>query len=154
MKKQIAYVDSDKFILAKNYSDIAQFKPVTRILTGYGVFNIDGSYEVFKGFLFSANSPAINTMDSRRAAMCHDFFYTLMKDEHLSRSYRYDADYLLYNMLIEDGMIPLRAWAWFKAVRLGGDAALDSPKPKIQYAPSEPMKQAGWQLNGLFKLKN
>jgi hypothetical protein len=136
--KQIAFVNSDKYIVAKEYKDVAPFKPTRSILTTYGVFLTSGEYYVKEGFLFSANWPAINTFSTRRAACIHDFFYCLMKDGHLPRSYRYDVDYLLYNMLLEDGMNPLRAWGWFKAVRLGGDAALDSPRPKVQYSPVNP----------------
>lgn len=148
--KKIAFVEADKFILAEDYRDVAPFKPHKTIITSYGAFYADGTYKVSKGFLFSANSPAINTLDSRRGAMIHDFFYCLMKDAHLSREYRYDVDYYFYNILLEDGMIPLRALAWFKAVRIGGDNALDAPSPKVQYAPANPMQPAGWQLKDMF----
>lgn len=151
MKKKVAFVKADTYILAGDYEGFAPFMPSNLILTSYGTFKLSGAYEVFSGFLFSASFPAINTLDSRRAAMCHDFFYSLMKEGYLDRKHRYAVDYLFYNMLIEDGMIPLRAWLWFRAVRFGGDNALDSPKPAIQYAPSEPAPQAGWQLKGLFR---
>lgn len=136
--KQIAFIDADKYLAALDYQDIAPFKPKKDIKTSYGSFLATGEYVIKAGFLFSANWPAINTLDSRRAAGVHDFFYNLMKDGLLPRSYRYDADYLLYNILLEDGMIPLRAFGWFKAVRLGGDEALDSPRAKVQYAPRDP----------------
>lgn len=152
--KKIAFVDADKYVLADNYQDFAPFAPPHDIYTSYGAFYMSGQYEVSAGFLFSANWPAINTDDGKRAAMCHDFFYNLMKDEHLSRDYRADVDKLFYDMLIEDGMPSLRAWYWHKAVRVGGNAALDSPKPKKQYAPPEFTPQAGWQLNHLLNRKN
>lgn len=150
--KKIAYVDADKYILAKPYQDFAPFKPLKDIVTSYGAFFTNGQYEVSTGFLFSANWPAINTDDGKRAACIHDFFYCLMKDGHLDRDYRDDADRLFYNMLIEDGMISFRAWYWYKAVRIGGDAALDS-KVKIKYAPPEPMLPAGHQINDLLNRK-
>lgn len=133
--KQIAFVDADKYIVAKEYKDIAPFKPSKAILTSYGVFLTSGEYIIKAGFLFSANSPAINTFESRRAACVHDFFYSLMKDGHLPRSLRYEVDYLFYNILLEDGMISFRAYYWFQAVRIGGDNALDSAPPKVQYSP-------------------
>jgi hypothetical protein len=136
--KQIAYYDADKFIFAESYKDIAPFKPKNDIHTPYGSFLITGEYHIKAGFNFSANWPAANTEDSKRGSGVHDFFYSLMKDGYLPRSYRYDVDYLFYNILLEDNMIPLRAFGWFKAVRLGGDAALDAPKPRVKYAPRDP----------------
>lgn len=150
--KQIAYIESDKYILADDYFDVAPFAPTDTINTTYGTFYPDGQYKVSKGFLFSANSPAINTNDSKRAAMVHDFFYSLMKDGLLSREYRDDVDRYFYDMLIIDGMIPLRAWYWYKAVRVGGDNALNSPKPKTQYAPPKPMQPAGHNALNSLKL--
>jgi hypothetical protein len=136
--KQIAYFDSDKFLLAESYKDVAPFKPQKDIFTEYGYFLRSGEYFIKAGFHYSANWPAINTEDSKRGSCVHDFFYSLIKDGHLPRSYRYDIDYLFYNILLEDNMNPLRALGWFKAVRLGGDAALDAPKPRVKYAPRDP----------------
>jgi hypothetical protein len=152
---KVAYCEADKYILAKDYYDVAPYAPENTILTTYGAFYPDGQYKVSRGFLFSANFPAINTKNSRRAAMVHDFFYTLMKDEYLSRDFRYDVDYLFYNQLKADGMTSLRAWYWFKAVRIGGNNALNSPKPTIQYAPEDDKKvyEAGWQAKDLLHRK-
>jgi hypothetical protein len=50
-------------------------------------------------------------------------------------------DYLLYDMLREDGMPSFRAFYWLKAVQLGGEAALNSPRPQIQYSPVESKAQ-------------
>jgi hypothetical protein len=135
--KQIAFVEADKFIVAVAYHDNAPFLPPETIRTSYGTFYSTGEYIIHPGFLFSANWPAINTFNTRRAACVHDFFYTLMKDGYLPRSYRDHADYLLYDMLREDGMPSFRAFYWLKAVQLGGEAALNSPKPYIQYSPVE-----------------
>jgi hypothetical protein len=134
--KQIAFVESDKYIVAKEYQDIAPFKPEKAILTSYGVFYPNGEYVIKAGFLFSASWPAMNTFDTRRAACVHDYFYNLMKDGHLPRIYRKDVDKLFHKMLREDGMNLVRAKYWYLAVRIGGDKALDSPAPKIQYSPS------------------
>lgn len=149
--KQVLYSYADKYVNAENYSDIAPFAPYRDTVTDYGVFYTTGEYVIYRGFLFSANFPAINTDDSRRAAMVHDFFYELMKRGVLSREHRYDVDYLFYNQLLEDGMIPLRAWYWFRAVREFGDNALDSPYPKIYSSPNRNPLVAGSQLNQFFK---
>jgi hypothetical protein len=136
--KQIAFIHTQRFLLAIDYRDKAPFAPKKDIHTSYGSFLTTGEYVIKAGFLYDANWPAINTYDSIRGAGVHDFFYNLMKDGLLPRSFRYDVDYLFYNILLEDGMIPLRALGWFKVVRLGGDDAIDAPKPQIQYAPIDP----------------
>lgn len=149
--KQIKYSLADKFVLAENYSGLAPFVPLKDIVTSYGAFYTTGEYFIFRGFLFSANRPAINTEDSIRASCNHDFFYNLMKDGLLNRDYREVVDKLFYEHLIEDGMVGFRALYWWKAVRIGGDDALDSPYPKIKIAPPNETKVAGWQLATMFK---
>lgn len=149
--KQLFYAHADKYVLAEEYDDKANFAPPVAILTSYGAFYPNGDYIIFRGFLFSANRPAINTEDSRRAACVHDFFYSLMKDGHLSRSFREAVDKLFYDHLIEDGMISFRAWYWYKAVRVGGNNALDSAKPKVRRAPPAKKQQAGHQLRETLK---
>lgn len=150
--KHIVYSHADKYVLAEDYSDKAPFKPEIDIHVSYGHLLANGDYKIAKGFLFSANSPAINTEDSKRAACCHDFFYSLMKDGSLSRDYREAVDRLFYDHLIQDSMIGLRAWYWYKAVRIGGDAALDSPWPKKIKAPRDESLPAGHQLRDVLKV--
>jgi hypothetical protein len=151
---KIAYIDADKYVLAEDYHCKAPFMPENAILTSYGAFFPNGQYTILKGFLFSANRPAINTEDSRRAACIHDFFYCLIKDEYLSRDYREAIDKLFYDHLIEDGMASFRAWYWYKAVRIGGEWALNSPAPRKKYAPNDKkVYEAGWQAKDLLSRK-
>ena len=133
--KQVIYADADKYVLVKPYWDVAPFKPVALIQTNYGLFTPSGRFRINELFLFSASFPAVNTPETQRASAVHDFFYKLMKDGHLPRSFRYEVDYMFYNHLLEDGMNSLRAYGWFIAVRLGGDNALDTPEPKWKYSP-------------------
>jgi hypothetical protein len=150
--KQVAYSNADKYVLAKDYYDFAPFTVDTSIFTPYGAFYITGEYRISKGFLFSANAPAINTEDSKRASCVHDFFYSLMKDGLLSRDYREAVDKLFYEHLIEDGMIGFRALYWWKAVRIGGEKALNSPRPKVILAPPKSTLPAGHQLRDSLKI--
>jgi hypothetical protein len=139
--KRIAFIEADKFVLAEDYVDTAPFRPSQDVRTSYGAFYVTGDYHIKPGFLFSANWPAINTFNTRRAACVHDFFYNLMKDGHIERAFRDHADYLLYDMLRDDGMPDFRAFYWLKAVQIGGAAALDSPGPQKQYSPRAPTVQ-------------
>jgi hypothetical protein len=135
-KKQIAFLNADEYVLVEPYTDVAPFKPPTLIKTEYGRFRENGEYVIHKGFMFSASGPTLDTESTHRGACVHDFFYSLMKDGYLSKDYRDDADYLLYDMLREDGMSDFRAWYWLRGVRAFGGFALDSEKPKVMYAPS------------------
>jgi hypothetical protein len=150
--KQVAYSHADKYVLAKDYYDFAPFNVDTSIFTPYGAFYITGEYRISKGFLFSANAPAINTEDSKRASCVHDFGYSLIKDGYLTLDYREKFDKLMYDMLIEDGMPSFRAWYWYKAVRVGGEKALNSPRPKIILAPPIKTLVAGHQIKDSLKL--
>ncbi len=138
---QLAYRLAEKFVVHAPYHGIAPFKPPLTIQTDYGIFYATGEYTIYAGFLFDANFPAINTKESQRASGNHDFFYHLMKDGLLPRSYRYDVDYLFYNILIADGMLDFRALYWWKAVRVGGEVALDSATAAIRYCPSPPQER-------------
>jgi hypothetical protein len=42
------------------------------------------------------------------------------------------------DILIECGILDVRAWAWYQAVQIGGNDALDSPRPRIYFAPPNP----------------
>lgn len=139
--KQIIFNDADKYVVHEDYYDVAPFKPAEDIRTPYGSFWKTGEFIIHRGFLFSANFPAINTFNTRRAACVHDFFYSLMKDGYLDKSYRDHADYLLYDILREDGMPSFRAFYWLKGVQIGGGAVLDSPKPQPHRSPCPPQYQ-------------
>jgi hypothetical protein len=139
--KQIIFNDADKFVVHHDYLDRAWFAPIDDIRTEYGLFLRGGEFLIKRGFLFSANFPAINTFNTRRSACVHDFFYSLMKDGWLGRNYRQQVDELFYDHLREDGMNPLRAYYWFQAVRVGGEAALNKPRPMPMSSPQPPKTQ-------------
>lgn len=136
--KQVCFVDADKYVLAENYYDIADFAPENDIHCSYGSFLETGEYLIKEGFLFSANSPAINTFNTRRAACVHDFMFSLMKDGHLDRRHFDAVNYLFYDQLREDGMMAHRAWYWYRAVQTFGLKVLDTPRPPKQYSPKKP----------------
>lgn len=136
LKRQIAYVKADKFILGRDEFFSLPFKPKETIRTSYCTFYDNGDLHIKRGFLWSANFPAINTENTKPASLLHDCIYNLIKDGFLPREpYREHGDRLLYDVLIECNVLQYRAFAWYKAVQLGGDEALDSPPPKMYYSP-------------------
>lgn len=138
---QIGFVEADKYVVSHLFKGLAPFKPTHKISNSYGTFYPSGHYIINKGFLFSANFPAINTFNTRKPAATHDFFYSLMKDGYLPKSYRDSVDQYFHHMLIATGMVDYRAFYWYQAVRIAGGKVLDSEKPKTQWSPKPPEYQ-------------
>ena len=53
-----------------------------------------------------------------RGSLVHDIFYQLIREGLMARYYRKDADKLLRQMCLEDGMMPFHAWLVYTGVRL------------------------------------
>lgn len=136
---KLQYIKSDVYLVHSDYVALTPIKPHAKIVNSLLTLDTDGTLTVKARFDFSASFPAINTPDAIRAACEHDAFYMLMKLGLLSRDYREAVDYHFYNRLLEDGMPAFRALYWWKAVRVGGELALNSPAPQVQTAP-QPFK--------------
>jgi len=81
----------------------------------------DGLLTVKKGFSWDgASGPTIDTKSTWEPACCHDAFYKLMRREFLPITFREGVDRFLHDHLIRKGMWRLRAWYWYRGVRLGG----------------------------------
>lgn len=79
---------------------------------------------VREGYAWDGPSgPAISTRTFMRASLFHDALYQLIREGHLAASYRKDADQVLRDVCLEDGMCALRAWWVYHAVRLGAGYA-------------------------------
>ena len=71
-----------------------------------------------------ASGPAINTETFRCGSLIHDALYQLIREGALPQSFRKQADQILREICIEDGMWRVRAWWVYRAVRVfGGKAA-------------------------------
>lgn len=69
---------------------------------------------------YSSDGPSGPTWDSRsamRAVFVRDALYELGRKCAIPRRARYAADLIFHRLLMEDGMMPIRAWAWFRGVR-------------------------------------
>jgi hypothetical protein len=85
----------------------------------YGNIRPDGMITIYKDYCWDGGSgPAIDTKNSQRGSLFHDFLYQLMRDGFLDRTkYRDVADRLLEQLLIKSGMSKLRAGWWYWAVK-------------------------------------
>ena len=78
----------------------------------------DGMLNVYVGYAWDGPSgPTIDTENSKRPSMIHDALYQLMRMKILPQICRKRADDILYEELVKNGMLRLRAWIWYKAVR-------------------------------------
>jgi hypothetical protein len=123
----IAYRSGYKYVLHEDYSLKIAITGLA-IVTQFINLTADGVLTIFKGYAWDgASGPTVDTKSSMRASLCHDVLYQLMRMGLLPRLHRAYADRLLREIGIEDGMWPIRAQLWERAVRL---CAADSSKPK------------------------
>jgi hypothetical protein len=124
--ERIRYRDGYKYQLVDPYV-------IQTDITGYDIDH-EGYIRLFSnGTLrinrtYSWDGPSGPTMDSKssmRASLVHDSLYQLMGVEPKLLEWRLYADSLLYNILREDGMWPVRAWLWKKAVNWFGSKSAE-----------------------------
>jgi hypothetical protein len=74
-----------------------------------------------------ASGPTVDTKNSMRGGLVHDALYQAMREGLLPRELKPDADQLLYETCIADGMLKARAWLWKRAVlRFGLSATIQN----------------------------
>lgn len=71
-----------------------------------------------------ASGPAFDTQSFMRASLVHDALYQLLREDLLPHAFRADADKLLRQVALEDGMSRRRAWWCYTAVRCFGGRAI------------------------------
>ena len=115
----IKYKSGYKYQLVEDYS-IACSIPGTYKISRYVLLE-NGVLTVYSGYAWDgASGPTIDTENSMRASLVHDALYQLMREGNLAKSYRIVADEMLHSLLLEDGMSWIRAWYWYRGVRMFG----------------------------------
>ena len=79
-----------------------------------------------------ASGPVFDTRRIMRGSLVHDALYQLMREEHLPQKVRDNADWLLREICIEDGMPKFNADLVYLAVDLFGG---NFTKPDLLRAP-------------------
>lgn len=131
----IAYKPGFRYQLASDYVVAVDIKLTVNtkflVLTGTGDLFIRSGY-AWDG----ASGPSFDTKNFMRGSLVHDALYQLMREGHIPESYREHADRLLQRICVEDGMMAIRAWWVYKAVRgFGGSSAARGSGKPILYAP-------------------
>jgi len=107
-----------KYQLMMTYEIQTSIKSESEIQLDYIMLRTDGVLFVHKGYCWDGPSgPTIDTPSFMRGSLIHDALYQLIREGHISRSYRYYADKLLYKVCLEDDMFKFRAGYVFRSVR-------------------------------------
>lgn len=133
MKYQKGYkyqLYEDEFFLTKVFPD-------EDIRDGFISLTTWGDLTIKKGYAWDGPSgPTIDTKSFRRGSLAHDALYQILRTGKLDKKWRKEADYLLHDIIIQDGMCKIRAWWVMKGVRnFAGFAANPKNAKRVYSAP-------------------
>lgn len=76
-----------------------------------------GKLTIHAGYAWDgASGPTFDTADSMRGSLVHDVLYQMMREKFIPVACKDLADWIFYQILIEDGMSESRAGIWHMAV--------------------------------------
>ncbi len=138
--KQISYrkLRVYKYQLREDYTIKIPIKPDQDVSTDFIKLDTAENLTIKSKYAWDGPSgPTIDTRNFMRGSLVHDALYQLMREKHVDIETRDEADQLLKQQCIEDGMSRFRAWIVYKAVKLfGKKSALPSEEhTKLYYAP-------------------
>jgi hypothetical protein len=133
--KQIEYKGGYKYQLCADWMGYVGIKNY-HIHVPYIVLK-DGVLLIEKGYAWDGPSgPAIDTPNFMRGSLVHDALYQLIRMRELPTFCRRQADEVLRDICIEDGMSKIRAWWVFFAVQTFAQRAADPENAKeVRKAP-------------------
>lgn len=125
MTNIISYKGGYKYQLCETCTVFISIKPPEPILTQYINLYTNGCLVIKEGYAWDGPSgPTIDTQTFMRGSLVHDALYQLMRENHLSRiECREEADKILRQLCLEDGMWHIRAWWVYWGVRFFGGPA-------------------------------
>jgi hypothetical protein len=132
-----------KYQVMKDYSmqlNLTPLKAIRRKLAKFLSLSPHGVLFIRKFYAWDGPSgPTIDTRDFIRGSLVHDALYQLMREGVLDyRVHRQQADQILKELCLEDGMGSFRAWYVYQAVHLfaeGGARPQPEQEPEIIYVP-------------------
>lgn len=136
--KFIRYTDGYKFQLEDPYQHATGMTPSPGAPGNRFVgMSPDGLLTIAAGYAWDgASGPAIDTPSFMRGSLVHDALYQLIRLGVLAKdSHRQRADEVLRETVLEDGMLPIRAWWVYHAVRTFGGHYLRNKPTQILTAP-------------------
>lgn len=133
----IAYREGYKYQLVEPYEVKIPITPDRDATTSLLRLSKDGTLLILDGYAWDGPSgPAVDTTNFMRGSLVHDALYQLIRLGMLDRHWRTQADEVLRDICIEDGMSKARAWWVHTAVKTFAQrAARPSGEPKTLRAP-------------------
>ena len=132
----IIYKSGYKYQLCGAYSVSTSVWPDDTVRFDDILLTTDGRLFIPKGYAWDGPSgPTIDTDTFMRGSLVHDALYQLMRNGQLGIEWREQADKLLREICLEDGMSAFRAWYVYHGLRLGGGPAASAENIKpLNYA--------------------
>ncbi len=127
-----------KYQLKDDYMVKISLKPEENISTDFIKLDSERNLTIKAKYAWDGPSgPTIDTRNFMRGSLVHDALYQLMREKHINIDKRDEADQLLKQQCIKDGMSRIRAWIVYKAVKwFGKKSAFPSDEQsKLYYAP-------------------
>lgn len=133
----IKYTDGYKYQLYSNYECNVDIYPTRDIKILFITLLTSGVLKIRKGYAWDGPSgPTFDTATFMRGSLIHDALYQLIRLNHLSCTYREQADKELKKACLEDGMSKIRAWLIYRAVKRFAGFAVKCKK-EVFTAPKE-----------------
>lgn len=126
-----------KYQLAEDEVLQTRIRITEGINTQFILLDVTGKLTILSGYSWDGPSgPTIDTPSSMRGSLIHDALYQLIRQGHLPKSIRNEADEIIYQCIIADGMWKWRAWLWRRELKkFAGFAADPKNIKKINEAP-------------------
>lgn len=122
-----------KYTLFDDYRHETGITPLHAITTRFIDLDMSGMLTIKKNYAWDgASGPILDTKRIMRGSLVHDALYQLMREKHLPQKARENADWLLREICLEDGMPEFNADLVYLAVDLFGQLYT---KPDLQRAP-------------------
>ena len=109
-----------KYILTVEHKYKTMIKLDKPIDTEYLIMNVEGDLKIKVGYSWDGASLAPDTKKIMTGSLVHDALYQLMREGHIDRKERDNADLILRDICITDGMIKPFANIVYSAVKTFG----------------------------------
>jgi hypothetical protein len=139
MKNNILYRAGFKYKMAHEYSVLTGIKPEVGIHTEYWSIDATGLVTARVGYCWDGATKALDSVSFMRGALIHDIGCQAIMEGHLSRArYKEAVDRELIKICAEDGMVKIRQWWVWRAVKKFSCTDPDAHKlmsaPDIRFA--------------------
>lgn len=146
--KFIRYTDGYKFQLEEDYEHQTGITPAAPGGNRFVHITLDGLLIIRAGYAWDgASGPAIDTPTFIRGSLVHDALYQLMRLGVVPKDGgRLQADQLLRQIVLEDGMWSVRAWWVYQGVRIFGGQYMRGPGNGNTVLTAPRQAEAGHEL--------